>query len=220
MLRMALKSTTAKIAISIVLAVPVWLGSAVSEAAGGNMHPSTNELGGDCAYSQQLRNPAIREEFLAKLTRVAANFCAAEYALGTTGELAAATPLEEMYENIETASYKEPGWNSIDTFSVNCLSCHDGQNGAYGEISVRNNPASRKSERRHSAANHPIGMEYAGYAAFNNREFKSSFTLDRNMLLIDGKVGCLTCHNPLNPAKNHLVMSDRRSALCLSCHNK
>jgi len=40
------------------------------------------------------------------------------------------------------------------------------------------------------------------------------------MIFVNGKIGCLTCHNPLNAEKGHLVMSDRNSALCTTCHNK
>jgi predicted CXXCH cytochrome family protein len=62
-------------------------------------------------------------------------------------------------------------------------------------------------------------MDYASYAAFG-RGYRPASMLDPKMVLVNGKVGCLTCHNPLNPERNHLVMSDHRSALCLSCHDK
>ncbi|HYS43305.1 MAG TPA: cytochrome c3 family protein, partial [Geobacteraceae bacterium] len=62
-------------------------------------------------------------------------------------------------------------------------------------------------------------MDYASYASFG-RGYKQASMLNPKMLLVNGKVGCLTCHNPLNPDKSHLVMSDYRSALCLTCHDK
>jgi predicted CXXCH cytochrome family protein len=61
-------------------------------------------------------------------------------------------------------------------------------------------------------------MSYNNYVAAD-RGFKP-VGMNGAMIFADGKVGCLTCHNPLNPEKGHLVMSDRNSALCLTCHNK
>ncbi|WP_243688226.1 cytochrome c3 family protein [Geotalea toluenoxydans] len=40
------------------------------------------------------------------------------------------------------------------------------------------------------------------------------------MVLVDGRVGCLTCHDPLNRKAPHLVASNDRSNLCLTCHIK
>jgi predicted CXXCH cytochrome family protein len=57
------------------------------------------------------------------------------------------------------------------------------------------------------------------YAAAS-KDYKSQLGANNKMVFVNGKVGCLTCHNPLNPEKGHLVMSDQKSALCLTCHNK
>jgi len=38
--------------------------------------------------------------------------------------------------------------------------------------------------------------------------------------LFDGKVGCLSCHNPYGDKKYSLVMENKRSGLCLACHRK
>jgi predicted CXXCH cytochrome family protein len=63
-------------------------------------------------------------------------------------------------------------------------------------------------------------MDYQSYVAFGRGKFKHISTFNSKMKFVNGKVGCLTCHDPLNPERGHLVMSDVRSALCLTCHNK
>jgi predicted CXXCH cytochrome family protein len=63
-------------------------------------------------------------------------------------------------------------------------------------------------------------MNYAAYSAMDSHNYKSGASFNSKMIFVNGRVGCLTCHNPLNPEKSHLVMSDYRSALCLTCHTK
>ena len=67
---------------------------------------------------------------------------------------------------------------------------------------------------------HPIGVPYparrAGYrpAAFVQAQGR--------MRLPDDRIECVTCHDPHNRSgvPKMLVMTNRRSALCLNCHMK
>jgi predicted CXXCH cytochrome family protein len=66
---------------------------------------------------------------------------------------------------------------------------------------------------------HPIGVEYPS----NRREYRQeSFAVANGIRLPEGRVECVSCHDPHNEAGHgHLLsMSNRRSALCLTCHIK
>lgn len=101
----------------------------------------------------------------------------------------------------------------LDTFSVECLSCHD------GVVSKMTDIAPRAGEFRHSIGlSHPIGVEYPIVSV--RQDFVNISALPSSIKLFDGKVGCLSCHNPYGGKKNFLVMENRGSALCISCHRK
>jgi hypothetical protein len=103
----------------------------------------------------------------------------------------------------------------IDTLSFNCLSCHDGINARIHDIRYKNSRQSRSNSMDGVRGSHPIGMHYGSHA-YASSEFKPLYQLNEEMVLADGKVGCLTCHNPLRPEKRHLVSK----SLCLDCHKK
>lgn len=107
---------------------------------------------------------------------------------------------------------------SIDTVSLDCITCHDGMNTPTHELRAKN--ASGTSSGIDSLkGGHPIGMHY-GSAAYTNRELRGIHELDEELVLVDGKVGCLSCHNLFNPKKKHLAKETVRSELCFSCHAK
>jgi predicted CXXCH cytochrome family protein len=184
-----------------------------------------------CLFAEQLQESAsIRNHYTAKLAA----------ALG--GTVSVSNPSEEMDGNITPASYPEgesgqaePTVNfwgfeikqailttGIDTFSVYCLGCHDGAAALSVTMVLKNNPPNGSrllgGNRRMIGMDHPIGMDYNRYAAAS-KDYKPLFGFSNKMVFVNGKVGCLTCHDPLNLEKGHLVISDRNSALCLSCHN-
>lgn len=177
---------------------------------------------GPCLFSEQLqKSVSVRRRYLVQLSE----------ALGTA--VPVSNTVEDMYGNITPASYRDESdtkldlWGfetnqkraslSIDPLSTGCLGCHDGAAAVAVTANLRNDPYRRPHGQ--SGPDHPIGMEYRAYAGAG-RGFKAIFEGSNKMVFVDGKVGCLTCHDPMNPAKGHLVMSDRRSALCLTCHDK
>lgn len=199
--------------------------SALEPAFAGSIGgASMNRSEGPCSYSLQLQNsPAEKRRYITRLSEA-------------TGEaLADSSPVEQMYDNIEPASYDPDGGSAdiwgfsfkrgpveaagLDSFTRECVGCHDGGNAPLVEPSTRNNPFAR-GQRGFSSPDHPIGMEYQRYVAANGRKYKPVFGMGSKMVFVNGKVGCLTCHDPLNPERGHLVMSDRNSALCGTCHNK
>jgi predicted CXXCH cytochrome family protein len=106
----------------------------------------------------------------------------------------------------------------IDQLSKDCIVCHDGAGATSVSVDLRNNPESRHSRVNAITNDHPIGMKYNNYVALD-RGYKA-MPMDTNMIFVNGAVGCLTCHDPLNLDKGHLAKSDKNSELCLSCHNK
>lgn len=108
--------------------------------------------------------------------------------------------------------------------SLICLSCH---NGAVATSVVGSSHALLAGRRQgfdvpdgFAAKDHPIGLTYPqmekGYRSRARVESVSGIRLP------EGRVECISCHDPHNTAgvDKMLVMSNRRSALCLACHIK
>lgn len=101
----------------------------------------------------------------------------------------------------------------LDEYSVECLSCHD------GIISKINTVVVKSGSFEHSIGlSHPVGVEYP--TTGRDDEFMPRNNLPEEIKLFNGTVGCLSCHNPYDNKKSYLVMSNFRSALCLTCHRK
>ena len=179
--------------------------------------------GGLCTFSEQLQTSvSVRREYLVKL----------DQALGGT-YTAQNDTVDGMYGNIVLATYGEDDADSgsifnfsggnatslieMDSFSKDCLSCHDGAAASMIEVDLRDRPNDRSSWVTSAKNDHPIGMTYNNYVAAN-RGYKP--VSGNKMVFVNGKVGCLSCHDPLNAERGHLVMSDIGSALCKPCHDK
>ncbi len=120
--------------------------------------------------------------------------------------------------------FAAPRASSLDALSTQCLKCHEGF--ASGGRLCHNGDCS-----------HPIGVDYIRLAR-GNASLVPPSKLDPAMKLIDGKMGCPTCHVPYNK-KNHLELYKKRkkvyvktgvdvmlavdnnwSGLCVACHLK
>lgn len=105
------------------------------------------------------------------------------------------------------------GQVEIDALSLQCLSCHENKSDAMGVRMGQNGVLYHNS----GEANHPIGVRYPAYANISNLRPKSD--LPKVILLPDGKLGCVSCHQVYKKEHGKLVMSNQGSALCLQCHN-
>ena len=178
-----------------------------------------------CSFTQQLQQSvSIRRQYL---VRVAA-------AVGRP--YFAKSAVEEMYGNVRPASYTtdagpddqslpkffrsagKAATVGLDAMSADCLGCHDGVGASAVGADLRNAPNTRIPRVNSFTSDHPVGMDYNSYVAAA-RGFKPILS-PGNMIFVNGKVGCLTCHDPLNSERGHLVKSDRNSALCATCHDK
>ncbi len=118
-----------------------------------------------------------------------------------------------------------------DGSSILCLSCHDGTI-ALGSVLSRKTEidfSEGVSSFKRSKSNlttdlsddHMISFHYNSTLAYTDGELKDPMNLTHPVTLENGKVQCVTCHDPHNNAfDNFLVSSNRYSALCLSCHDK
>lgn len=139
------------------------------------------------------------------------------------GESPASQPAFEMYRVEGQRAVFVPGRYTPGPTSLICLGCHDGTvatstvgsshamlAGVRGGFTVPNGWAWR---------DHPIGIEYPAAP----REYHpQGFVVARGIRLPEGRIECVSCHDPHNQSgeKDMLVISNRRSALCLTCHIK
>lgn len=109
------------------------------------------------------------------------------------------------------------GTIDIDAHSLHCLGCHtSGSYAGGGTVSVGQNGVLRHSS---GSAPHPIGRNYR--EASRNGDFHPESQLaQKNIMLSDGKVSCVSCHEAYKKEHGKLVMTLDRSALCLACHAK
>ncbi len=99
----------------------------------------------------------------------------------------------------------------LDQHSIECLSCHDGTISRETAFSVRS------GDFQHGIGlSHPVGVEYPeGSLA---KDFFPRGSLPEEVPLFNGRVGCLSCHNPYGDQKNLLSKDNIGSSLCLTCH--
>lgn len=104
----------------------------------------------------------------------------------------------------------------LDPVSLECLECHDGLIAPDAGYRL---PGAESLTYRERMLSHPIGVDYRE-ASLRRRNLKPMEALPPLIALYEGKVGCGSCHNPYSNEPSMLVFSDRRSALCLGCHDK
>lgn len=111
------------------------------------------------------------------------------------------------------------------TGTTMCLRCHDG---TVADAIIAGKQSERPANQQrwgmfravHGASDHPVGVAYPqmdrGY-----RPMPTVVALG-SVLLPQGRVECVSCHDPHNSADTSymLVTSNAGSALCLTCHNK
>ncbi|MBI3996237.1 MAG: hypothetical protein HY352_01135 [Candidatus Omnitrophica bacterium] len=102
----------------------------------------------------------------------------------------------------------------LDSFSVECLSCHDGTISRRGAMDVR----AGTFQHGQIGPSHPVGVDYPRGAAAS--AYTPAEALPGSIPLFNGRVGCLSCHSPYSRRPALLVMEMTGSALCLACHRK
>lgn len=126
---------------------------------------------------------------------------------------AESTPIFTMY--CDSTPSEAP--TDISKSSTLCLSCHDGLHAK--EMAIKTpfsiNPTN----------SHPISIEYIeGKCGLKRKntpidDWDNASTI--RDLLSDGKIECISCHNPHNRTNDNYLRHDNYgSALCFTCHDK
>ena len=107
----------------------------------------------------------------------------------------------------------------IDAVSKNCISCHDGSSSPSASV-MAGVWVHRNSLIPHDQGGHPIGVDYESARLKQGRtsDLRPLISVDRRIRFFSGKIGCGSCHDPYSDIEKGLVMSDRKSRLCLACH--
>jgi len=108
---------------------------------------------------------------------------------------------------------QDQGGAGIDAMSLQCMGCHNMQSDATG-VRVGDNGIVLHNS---GGANHPIGVPYPLYSS--NGEYRDKNSLPKEIWLPEGKLSCVSCHQPYKQKHGQLVMSNNRSTLCIQCHD-
>ena len=100
----------------------------------------------------------------------------------------------------------------IDHITMICLKCHSfGNIGPSADITIGDT-----QEIGHS---HSVGVDFKDRAIID-RELRSYAYVSKAVVLREGKVGCLSCHNIYSKIPPMLALNNAGSSLCLTCHDK
>jgi predicted CXXCH cytochrome family protein len=102
----------------------------------------------------------------------------------------------------------------LDVYSRQCLECHSQNGDPKSGASI-----DRKGVLRHASrsVNHPIGIDYQKAAAFGG--YRPRQTVERKLLLPNGRISCVSCHQGYMKEHGKLVLNNVRSTLCFECHD-
>lgn len=132
-------------------------------------------------------------------------------------------PPLELYRMPGQRAVFVPGRYTPGPTSLVCLGCHDGSLATSTLGSAHALLAGVRSgfavDTLVSLRDHPIGVPYPrGDPGYRPAPLVEA----RGVRLPEGRVECVSCHDPHNRAgiDKMLVRSNRRSALCLTCHVK
>ncbi len=108
---------------------------------------------------------------------------------------------------------KSAQMRNLDPYSINCMGCH-GQHGDADAVSIDSQMVLRHGT---DGLNHPIGRNYAEARRFGG--YRSQAMLSKKILLPNGRIGCISCHEGYAKEHGKLVIPKQRSALCMECHD-
>ncbi|HUW84540.1 MAG TPA: cytochrome c3 family protein [Phycisphaerae bacterium] len=141
-----------------------------------------------------------------------------------SGDVPLWAPSDELSQALPL--YESPD-RRLSSGDVMCLSCHDGAvagdiYGGANDVIVSQIGVSRATYTPGlgpASGNHPIGVRYPIHDPRYHP--RAAVTADQRIKLPEGRVSCLSCHDPHGTAGHDamLVCSNARSSLCLSCHD-
>ncbi len=102
--------------------------------------------------------------------------------------------------------------SELDPFSIQCLGCHNDSNYSLQD-EIYEGSVMHKGMM---SGNHQIGVVYSDYKTFGG--YKSQEMLDKEIILPQGKLSCISCHKGYSKKHGSLVMNNSGSSLCYGCH--
>jgi hypothetical protein len=131
---------------------------------------------------------------------------------------------------------------ALDEVAEGCMQCHNGMRATH--IVVKNADSPLQLTSSGMQVNHPVGMSYDDYAVRKPRDYVPRFSLDPDILLVNGQVSCVSCHSLKETdevgwavdgrldkvqlahagvedctASGELTVGHTETELCLACHN-
>ncbi|RMG74425.1 MAG: hypothetical protein D6710_01565 [Nitrospirae bacterium] len=110
----------------------------------------------------------------------------------------------------------------IDSVSAQCLSCHDGSMGKAAPVKAglwqHGDPLMGFNQQAYTGV-HPVGIDYEE-SSMEHPDLKPSAMIPRKIKLVNGKVSCISCHDPYSNNRAQLISTNRNGELCLGCHDK
>lgn len=97
--------------------------------------------------------------------------------------------------------------------TASCLACHDGISAggvSYGGPGLA---------AGYSHGSHPVDVDYNLASLKPYTRFHPLAALPPSLVLPDGKVTCVTCHDGSSAEASHTSMTMNRSRLCFGCHD-
>ncbi len=114
--------------------------------------------------------------------------------------------------HLDARSNKNLG--GLDAFSIQCLTCHSADADAGPAVEIDSQGLVRHAD---GAVNHPVGVNYEKASRYGG--YRPRARLPKTIMLPDGQVGCVSCHQGYTQKHGKLVMSNQGSKLCFECHD-
>ena len=171
------------------------------------------------------------------LAQIFVSICSAALLLGAS-HAAHAGGFSDAFKNFVLGSEANAGTLSAvqlpaASLSRTCMQCHNGSTGP--RINMKHVGA--PMQFRGVSIDHPVGMDYGQYAAKRPESYVMPTRMDARILLEDGKVTCVSCHQTESePVAQSGVAQTRtssqlcnvgagyttghnRTRLCVGCHS-
>lgn len=111
--------------------------------------------------------------------------------------------------HIDARAQRPP--SPVDAYSMRCIECH----GTYVSLPNDGIRTAYTANNGTGMVNHPIGSTYGN--RIGRSRFRPAATLPKDILLPDGRVSCLSCHDGYS--REHGAMVPSRADLCVHCHD-
>ncbi len=100
-----------------------------------------------------------------------------------------------------------------DPFSIQCMICHDDKGDPDQSYPVSVN---RDGIIRHKGSSHPVGKSYELASTYGG--YKPMTELHKSIVLPNGLMSCVSCHQGYSENHGALVSTTAGSGLCFECH--